>query len=57
MPLKALKGPQIEFSHILMHRPTKPEIFMPLPLSVLSQSGPPKSVFGCVSFLGWLPPP
>ena len=27
-------------------RPTKPEIFMSLSLSVLSQSGPPKSVGG-----------
>ena len=27
-----------------MSRSTKPEIFMPLSLSVLSQSGPPKSV-------------
>ena len=52
-PLKGLKGPirssdQIftYFNASAVSRPTKPEIFMSLSLSVLSQSGPPKSVGG-----------
>ena len=50
---RALKGPirssdQIftYFNASAVSRPTKPEIFMSLSLSVLSQSGPPKSVGG-----------
>ena len=34
------------FNASAVSRPTKPEIFMSLSLSVLSQSGPPKSVGG-----------
>ena len=48
-----LKGPQRSSDQIFTYfnasavsRSTKPEIFMSLPLSVLSQSGPPKSVGG-----------
>ena len=48
--LRALLGPQIKFytyfNASAVSRPTKPEIFMSLSLSVLSQSGPPKSVGG-----------
>ena len=51
--LEAFKGPirssdQIftYFNASAVSRPTKPEIFMSLSLSVLSQRGPPKSVGG-----------
>ena len=48
--LKALKSLQIKFSHKLIGRIEiyKTEIFMSLPLSVLSQCGPPKSVGGVI---------
>ena len=36
------------FNASAVSRPTKPEIFMSLSLSVFSQSGPPKSVGGGV---------
>ena len=50
--LRVLKGPQSQikfFTYFKLNasavsRSTKPEIFMSLSLSVLSQSGPPKSV-------------
>ena len=57
--LEAFKGPirssdQIftYFNASAVSRPTKPEIFMSLSLSVLSQSGPPKSVGGGSGVVG-----
>ena len=45
-PIRSSDQISTYFNASAVSRPTKPEIFMSLSLSVFSQSGPPKSVGG-----------